>query len=212
VVQVAKRWQEYLRQFGPLGLVKHLIAKVVRPVWESTAVTLLVLQPPAVPVSAKLPIQIAILTPELAIQKGIILSDWENRWSRGEVCYAAWLNGRCIHYSWLSTSDTCIGEIHQTLRIDIGNLYIYDCFTDGEVRGNRIFPAVLSVVAAESFANGISTIWIAVEDTNRSSIHGIERAGFAVAGEIRYRRMGPWSRVVAIETQGVSLPQFSQRK
>jgi GNAT superfamily N-acetyltransferase len=187
---LVKRWREYARQYGTAGLVRHLLARVVRPLWEHASAELLVLEPPAPGVTARTALRVAILAPEAARASGQSTPEWEQRWSRGEVCYAGWVEQRFVHHSWVARNDTYLGEVHGWLRLGSGEAYVYDCFTDGSCRGLGIFPAVLSHMGQELFIAGVSRIWIAVEQENRSSLKAIQRAGFRPAGSVSYRRVG----------------------
>lgn len=187
---VVSRWQEYARQYGWVGLARHLALRVVRPVWESSGTQLLVIPPPAPPITARVAVRIALLTPQEAARHGLLNAEWEQRWHRGDVCFAAWRDGRFIHHSWVSYQDSYIGEVYGWLRLKAGEAYVYDCFTDGSCRGQGVFPAVLSHIGHELFNKGTHRIWIAVEEENRSSLKAIQRAGFRPAGEVFYRRVG----------------------
>jgi RimJ/RimL family protein N-acetyltransferase len=188
---VIRRWQEYARQYGTGGLVRHLLAQAIRPVWESASAEVLTLEPPAAAISARVPLEIDILTPEKARSRDISNTEWEKRWARGEQCYGGWLQQRLVHYSWVCRSDAYIGEIHGRLRVGADDAYVYDCFTDGSTRGLGIFPAVLSRIGQELFAGQTRRIWIVVEAENQSSRKAIMRAGFVPAGTIAYRKVGP---------------------
>jgi len=188
------RWQEYVRQYGTMGLLRHLVARMVRPVWETNSALLLTLEPPAPVVKAKVPLKIALIA-----TKG----------PEGHLCYGAWYAGARVHHSWVSFSDTRIAEIDSTIRLEPGEAYIYDCFTDGSTRGKRIFPAVLSHIAQELFAQGCRRIWIAVEEENRSSLKAIERAGFRRAAEVSYRRLGAHVILNTEHVPGSPVPHLS---
>lgn len=196
------RWREYARQYGFGGLVRHLAARAVRPLWETSSVLLLTLEPPAPALSAKAPIQMGVLTPEKALQAGLSRPDWTSRWQQGDTCYGAWLDGVCVHHSWVRTGDSVIGEIHALLQLAADEAYIYDCFTSANVRGLGIFPAVLSHIAREQLSGGMSRLWIAVEAANLSSLRAIQRAGFRLAGELTYRRIGGLRRTAIDQKPG----------
>lgn len=180
------RWQQYARQYGAGGLVQHLLARTIRPVWEHALTLMLVLEPPVPVLSARAPVTVGTLAPGFAgTHEG-----WAERWAAGHVCYAAWFEGRLVHHCWVSRRDTPVGEIHATLRLGPEEAYVYDCFTDATCRGLGIFPAVLSFVGRELATQGVSRIWIAVEHQNRSSAKAIRKAGFHPAGTVTYRRIG----------------------
>jgi GNAT superfamily N-acetyltransferase len=180
------RWQEYARQYGWGGLVRYLARRVLRPVWEASSAYLLVMQPPAPAVTAKIDLRVGLLTREISAPN----FEWERRWAQGDLCYAAWRGDQLVHHSWVAQRDTYLAEVHGWVRLQPGEAYVYDCFTDGSCRGLGIFPAVLSHIGQALFAGNIRRIWIAVEEENRSSLKAIQRAGFEPAGEVAYRRVG----------------------
>jgi hypothetical protein len=202
-MSLLKRWQEYARQYGALGLARYLLGRTLRPVWESDRTHMLVLEPPAPKVGARAPVTIGVLAPDAATEA---LPGWRERLAAGHVCYAAWLDGRLVHHSWVSRTDTAVGEVHATLRLGPGEAYVYDCFTDGSCRGLGIFPAVLVFIGQSLFADGVQRVWIAVERQNRSSTKAIEKAGFRPAGEVLYRRVG--ARVTRQVTLLAGAPPF----
>ncbi|HYF93387.1 MAG TPA: GNAT family N-acetyltransferase [Symbiobacteriaceae bacterium] len=201
-----KRWQEYARQYGVAGLMRHLGARVIRPVWERASAQILVMQPPVPVRGAKIPLDIRVLRPDEAAKTALIRPGWEDRWSGGDTCYGAWVNGVCIHHSWVTSRNSLIGEVHGWLKVGPGEAYVYDCYTSASWRGQGVFPAVLSHIGRTLSAAGAARIWIAVEHENRSSIRAIERAGFALAGEVIYHRHGTNSRVEVKRQPDV--PQF----
>ncbi len=196
------RWEEYARQYGWGGLVQHLVLRVLRPVWERSSAQLLVMEPPARPAGARVPIRIELLTRDQAAGEGLLTPGWDQRWSRGDLCFGAWREDRLVHHSWVSFGHSYIGELHSSLRMEPGEAYVYDCYTDGSCRGQGIFPAVLAHVAETLFQSGTRRLWIAVEEENRSSAKAILRAGFQPAGELRYRRVGPWAQRAVERTPG----------
>jgi GNAT superfamily N-acetyltransferase len=189
-----KRWRDYSRQYGFAGLVRYLTARVLRPVWEASSTQILVLEPPVALREARVPVDIRVMTLDEASSTGLMHPDWAERWSRGHVCYGAWVAGTCVHHSWVTRSDAPVGEVHGRLILGPLEAYVYDCFTAATCRGQGIFPAVLSHVGRLLTAEGVEQVWIAVEDENRSSVKAIGRAGFRPAGEIQYRRLGRSAR------------------
>lgn len=188
-MELVRRWRAYGRQYGGMGLFRHLLVRAVRLAWETSSVQILAATPPVEPVASRVPVQIKLLQ---AGQVHAKTSDWAARWETGHVCYAVWVDGKLAHYSWVSFQDTYIGEVHTWLRLAASEAYIYDCYTDAAYRGLGIFPAVLTYAQAQLFQQGIHRIWIAVEPENRSSLKPIMRAGFRLVGEAGYRRAGPW--------------------
>ncbi|HYF80998.1 MAG TPA: GNAT family N-acetyltransferase [Symbiobacteriaceae bacterium] len=206
---VVDRWRAYARQYGAFGLLRHLAAKLVRPVFEHAAVDILVLSPPGTKLSARASVDIAEMSPEQARTAGFWSEEWQRRWAKGDVCYGAWLQGVCIHHSWVTTEDAYVGEAHGHLRVPQGEAYVYDCFTSGQSRGLGVFPAVLAYISQRQFDRGVRRLWIAVETENLSSRRAIERAGFVPAGTLEYHRFGSGGKVTVHQASGQPPIPFS---
>jgi len=190
-MSLIKRWGEYAKQYGWGGLVRYVAARLVRSVWERSLVQFLYLDKPVPPVAAKVPLRVEVLPPERAqLAPGCADPAAGRRWAQGDVCYIAWRDTECVHYSWVSRVNSPVDEVHGILRVAAGEAYIYSCFTSGEHRGLGIFPAVLSLIEGELFASGVQRVWIAVEAENVASAKAIRRAGFLPAGTVSYRRVG----------------------
>lgn len=185
-----KRWRDYSRQYGFAGLARYLTERTLRPIWERSSTQILLLEPPVAMREARVPVDIREMTPDEARGTGLMHPDWTERWSRGHVCYGAWVGSACVHHSWVTWTDAKVGEVHGRLILGPQEAYVYDCFTAASCRGQGIFPAVLAYVGRLLTGEGVTRIWIAVEDENRSSVKAIGRAGFQPVGEIRYRRLG----------------------
>lgn len=206
------RWREYHQQYGAIGLTLHLIERMLRPIWERSGIILMVLTEPQQPVNAKIPIDIRELTPAEALATTLATPDWSHRWDRGEVCYGAWTNGVCVHYSWVSRRPTVIGEIHRIIEIGPDQAYVYDCFTSARYRGQGIYPAVLSTLAIRLLNDDCSEVWIVAEEENHSSIRGLKRAGFKVSGHVHHTRLFTWESVETRPIGETPLPKLLQPK
>jgi ribosomal protein S18 acetylase RimI-like enzyme len=188
------RWREYARQYGTLGLMQRVGARLVRPVWERSHMHLLVLEAAPRLVEPRTPVRVDVLRAGNPQAAGLVGNDWSVRWANGDICYGAWREGNLVHHSWVTRADSYIAEIRVWVRPGSDEAYIYDCFTDGSCRGLGIFPAVLSTVGGMLFDRGVRRVWIAVEAENLSSRKAIERAGFRLACTVMYRRFGGWVR------------------
>jgi ribosomal protein S18 acetylase RimI-like enzyme len=186
---VLTRWREYARQYGALGLVRHVGARLLRPIWERSHMHLLVLEATPPRIEARAPLHVGELGPERAQETALAGPDWAERWAHGDRCYGGWRDGQLVHHSWVTRNDSYIAEIRGWVKPGSDEAYIYDCFTDGSCRGLGIFPAVLSTVSGILFDQGVRRVWIAVEAENLSSRKAIERAGFRLACTVSYSRL-----------------------
>ena len=189
-MKAVQRWRDYARQYGTTGLMKYLVARLLRPVRERAVVELYVATTAGPILEARRPIRIAELTPSEGRALRLAGDDWETRWRQGDRCFVAWEGETCVHFSWVSTRENYLAEAHRRIELEDGQAYVYDCFTAGAQRGAGIFPAVLSFIREHLYSEGRTCIWIAVEEENLSSKKAIERAGFSKVGTVTYDRWG----------------------
>lgn len=66
---------------------------------------------------------------------------------------------------------------------------IGDCYTNPDYRGNSIYPFVINYISNEMLIeNKIKELFIIVNSDNRSSLQGVEKAGFKKFASIKARR------------------------
>lgn len=66
---------------------------------------------------------------------------------------------------------------------------IGDCSTISEYKGKSIYPFVINYIAKEELSkNGKKEVFIIVNTDNKSSIRGIEKAGFKLYSRIKAKR------------------------
>ena len=87
-----------------------------------------------------------------------------------------------------------IGRCGKFLFLKKGEYEIGPCFTASEHRGKGIYPAVLSHIMDQRIAR----YYMLVREDNRSSIRGIEKAGFFPCGRVERSRFGRWKIVDGI--------------
>lgn len=104
---------------------------------------------------------------------------FENFLYRGDTGYFAYLNGKCVHRSWVVHSPQTV-HLHTFLPklLQPGEAFIHYCETAPLARGRNIFPAVLSKIA-EDFKSYGHLLMISANAKNKNSIKGIVKAGFA---------------------------------
>ena len=95
---------------------------------------------------------------------------------QGDTGYLAYINGKCVHRSFVSTGPRSV-LLHKFIPMTMGagEIFIHLCETDPEMRGKNIFAHVLSKIAADFTGR---KIWIAADEKNRPSLRSIEKAGF----------------------------------
>ena len=90
--------------------------------------------------------------------------------TNNEIIHTSYCAKKCFKFPFMKSDDYHIGPCHTTTR----------------ARGQRVYPSVLTKIASEKYNN--NHIYMVVEDTNLSSRHGVETAGFHVIGELQRSR------------------------
>lgn len=103
----------------------------------------------------------------------------------GDKGYFAYLNGKCVHRSWVKHKPQYV-SLHSLLSIPLNynEVFIHYCETAPDARGKNIYPHVLSRIASDF--KDRSRILISVNEKNISSIKGVKKAGFV---EIEHYRL-----------------------
>lgn len=96
----------------------------------------------------------------------------------GGRCYIADLDGEVIGVAWLTGKKLTLDALgwHEVLKP--GTELIHSCGVHPDLRGHRVFPALLYQVARERLSAGADAIWVEVDRRNTPSRRGIERVGF----------------------------------
>ena len=87
-------------------------------------------------------------------------------------------NGALGHISWLYYE----GDPNQTLRLGARECEVRFCLTLPEYRGRGLYPGALRAIQRYLKQRGFGKCFICVRDDNVSSIRGIEKSGFRLAG------------------------------
>ncbi len=103
----------------------------------------------------------------------------------GDKGYFAYLNGKCVHRSWVQFGEK---EVSLTpfikRKIKQNEAYIHYCETAPEARGKNIYPAVLSKIVS-NIKDKYKNIYISTNINNKASRRGIKKAGFREIEKMR---------------------------
>ncbi len=94
-------------------------------------------------------------------------------------------NGKIGHISWLYY----MGDPNRILRLGDEEAEVKFCLTLPEHRGKGLYPAALKVIQGYLKDRGYRRCFICVKDDNVSSIRGIEKSGYRLAGSVRVRKV-----------------------
>lgn len=119
-------------------------------------------------------------------EKDAFLIDAEKRFSEGKKCFCAFLEGIPVFYGWvaLACGTAPITEVDREYSVPQNAIYIYNCFTVPEYRGNKIYPRAI-LYMAKSFA-ATDIVQIGSLKHNIPSISAIRKLGFKEIGHFLY--------------------------
>jgi len=105
------------------------------------------------------------------------LKKFQKFMENGDRGYLAYLDGKCVHRSWVIQNPGERVRVHRYLGFRLRNneVYIHYCETSKNARGKNIYPAVLNKIA-EDYPD--KKIIISTNEHNIASRRGIEKAGF----------------------------------
>ncbi|WP_191859169.1 hypothetical protein [Hanstruepera ponticola] len=87
-----------------------------------------------------------------------------------------------VHESYVFKKVFLLKSIHKNGPV------IGDCFTNKQYRGQAIYPVVINYIAKHLLENNSKEVFVVVNKSNKSSIKGIEKAGFDKLASIKAKR------------------------
>jgi len=114
------------------------------------------------------------------------------RYAKGDMIVAAYLEKKIVAYLFAATTDTWVGEVEDMLRVKSNEVYFYDAFTLPPYRGKGLYPYLLCVAASYFQRQSFSCALIFSAAGNQSSIKGIQKSGFRYYGSVYYRNLFGW--------------------
>jgi ribosomal protein S18 acetylase RimI-like enzyme len=117
------------------------------------------------------------------------------RFDNGRHCYVGRIEGALATYGWVTFDEEDIGELGLSIRLRVGEAYIWNCATLPAYRGQRLYPALLAHMVGELHHQGLRRIWIGTDTDNLPSQSGVVRAGFQPIGDIVISRVSTMRRM-----------------
>ncbi len=124
------------------------------------------------------------------------LHEWDpreirRRASLEDACVVSRVNGRLAGFAWVTNAEMNIREVASVRLLAPGHCWIYHCHVSAPFRGHGVYPVMLRDIMGEMARRHYSVAWIGAEESNKASLHGIEKAGFTKVGDIVHRtRLG----------------------
>jgi GNAT superfamily N-acetyltransferase len=153
------------------------------------------LDEPIVPVAAHVPLGFETLEPAalheyLQLQPAIPRPQLENRFTRGDACYAARVDGRLAAATWVTRDPHFFRAIGCRYVIPPSEVYVFDSFTAPELRGRRVMPALGVWVLERLREAGVTRAELVIAPDNMASRRARARNGFRPFMRIDYVRLG----------------------
>jgi len=96
------------------------------------------------------------------------------RLAEGDECFIGLHEGRVVHFAWLSRGPVMCPEVHVMLRLEPGEIYQGDSFTDESVRGHRVTAAVMTALLRWLHAQGYHREYFYVARNNHASLRALD--------------------------------------
>jgi len=119
----------------------------------------------------------------LAWMGGTTREDVVKRIANDHVAFVAYLNNMPAAFGWMARGKAMIGELAHELILPIGNRYLWNFRTMETFRGLGIYPILLQYIINFECEKA-DRFWIIHAPENRSSLKGIQKAGFHYVGKI----------------------------
>jgi len=121
---------------------------------------------------------------------------YERRFDESALSFGAFRNEELIHFLWVKSSGVVRTDRELfAYSIPLGEIYVYDVYTDVRHRGQSIYGYVLCHIfekSNESAENGIRCISVIINYENIPSIIAHERNGFQKTSLVRFLRILGW--------------------
>jgi RimJ/RimL family protein N-acetyltransferase len=116
-------------------------------------------------------------------------ADIYNRFNRGERCFAI-LDGEDITtYFWAQFGPKQLDKLSMTFNLRPNQTWFYNAITVKKARGRGYYPNIIRYMVKALKTEDFNEFFIDVEETNRASIRGMEKAGFKRVVKVQMRKI-----------------------
>lgn len=203
-LRLIEKIPRFVRQEGFGAAVRLACNTLIGFVYRSTSAYLLTREIRMSPEMPFLPskVEIGFLKREDIGQLASIVyydsDEISRRLAQNQKCLVGRVDGKIVHYSWLSRKNSYARELEQEVEVHPQELYLYNCRTLRANRGQGIFRAAIGKLLAEADSEGVTRLRALVEARNRSSLSVFQKMGFRTEKEICFRRI-LWHRSYKIQ-------------
>ncbi len=146
-----------------------------------------------------------------ALQHAMNLPDPEpirRRLQTGRRCFCLKVEEQIAAYGWATRGPENVGELERDFCLGDDEVYIWDCFTLPDWRGQGFYTTLLRGMRQQFHQEGVPRIWIGASRQNQPSIKGMVNAGFEHVMDVTYRRLGLVTLLVFTEAPSASRSQL----
>jgi len=106
------------------------------------------------------------------------------RFAAGKRCYVGRVEGGVVTYGWVTFDEEGIGELGLSIRMSLGEAYIWNCATLEGFRGLRLYPALVTYIVEELRRGGLRRLWIGTDADNFPSQSGLTLTSFRPVADV----------------------------
>ena len=111
------------------------------------------------------------------------------RLANDHVAFVAYLNDEPTAFGWMARGKAKIGELNHEMVMPVGNRYLWNFRTMEAYRGLGIYPTLLRYIIQHE-GDKANRFWIIHAPENKSSMKGIQKAGFQYVGKLYINNNG----------------------
>jgi len=119
----------------------------------------------------------------LSILGNTPVEEVEKRIANNHFAFIAFINNEPAAFGWMATAKAKIGELNHEFVLPENNRYLWNFRTLAPFRGLGIYPALLQFIIRYE-GGSEKQFWIIHAPENKSSLKGIDKAGFEYVGKL----------------------------
>ncbi len=116
-------------------------------------------------------------------------TDIYKRFDHGDRCFAVIDAGKINSYMWVQSGVKHLSKLHWVLNLSPHQVWFYNAVTLKHARGRGYYSNLYRHMAKVLRLTGCNELLIDVEERNRPSIRGLEKAGFKQVAKVQMRKL-----------------------
>jgi hypothetical protein len=115
--------------------------------------------------------------------------DLYDRFSCGERCFAVMDGGKIASYFWAQFEVRYLRELFWKFKLKSSQVWLYNAVTVKSARGRGYYPNIIRYMAKVLRVEGFDELFIDVEERNKASIRGVEKAGCKRVVKVQMKKL-----------------------